>query len=186
MSGKKQKMRSLISILLAIFLGLVLIILFEELLFDMNKFYNPTVKQEYSSLPARGIHVFRTNLDDIVEHETGGIFKKKNIYYLSEQQTLYLTYKSIIYSCVIIPLSIFSFLLFHVLKKHPYVKPLIISLMIASSWLMLRLLIMLSNMLMRGYRNIGGYVILIILVIILGGLAYYNQKKIFRQREQEK
>ena len=95
-------------------------------------------------------------------------------------------FKTVIYASIIIPIFITSFILFYIKKRDLRIKAMIISFFAAASWLMFTLLILLTTFLYTSYKGIAIYLMLIIMLVIFGFLAYYAQIKFSREHEMKK
>lgn len=193
---KPKKKYSALSVLLAIIFFVVLVMLGERAIFDLNRFLNPVVDKDYTQTKnqpytqnhRRGFDLEMpksiSNSPQMLS-ESSGIGAKTRIYYKASEKGRYLMWKLIIHSAVIIPLFILAFVLFSLKKGNAKVMPLVVSYMIFAWWMMLHLLGETISFVKNSYPNASIYIILILLVAIFGGLAYYVQAKYGKNQEEK-
>ncbi len=184
---KQQKRYSALSVFMAVILFGVVVMFGERLIFDLNRFLNPVIDDDYTKFMNEQQYSGRRSFDldspkmpirsYELSQDMAGVVSNTQIYYNTVQKGRYMMYKLIIHAAVIIPAFIFSFMLFYFKRKNYQLRPLLTSFLLAAFWLMFHLLGETTNFVMNEYRNIAIYVILLILAIVFGSLAYYTQIK---------
>jgi len=184
---------SFLSVFLAFIFLLVMILLGERLIFDLNRFLNPAIDREYSpsqyQYNNRGYNDYSGRRSFEVDSPRVPFSQSQKmrsdyfaigntrIYYKENDKGRYMMYKLIIHSAVIIPLFLFSFVLFHLKKNERKYKPILISFFLFSFWMFFHLLGELTRFVMDEYKNVAIYVILVVMAVLVGFLAYYSQDK---------
>ncbi|MEA1925814.1 MAG: hypothetical protein U9M90_01020 [Patescibacteria group bacterium] len=185
---KQQKRYSALSVFMAVILFGVVVMFGERLIFDLNRFLNPVIDDDYTKFMNEQQYSARRSFDldspkmpirsyELSQDIAGGVVSNTQIYYNTTQKGRYMMYKLIIHAAVIIPIFVFSFMLFYFKRKNYQLRPLLISFVFVAFWLMFHLLGETIDFVMNEYRNVAIYVILIILAVVFGSLAYYTQIK---------
>lgn len=192
---KRKKRYSALSVFMAIILFGILVMLGERLIFDLNRFLNPVIDDDYTKYMNEQRYSGRRSYDrDMpqmkmpvrsyeMSQDMSNVAPKTQIYYNATQKGRYVMYKLIIHAAVIIPVFVLAFVLFYLKRKNYQLRPLLISFLFAAFWLMFHLLGETISFVMNEYRNIAIYVILVILAAVFGILAYYTQVKQHRKEE---
>lgn len=183
---KKQSKYSALSVFMAVILFGILIMFGERSIFDLNRFLNPAVDKEYttwmnqnqfSNKRAYDIDAPKMPVRSYEMAQDYTAISSTQVYYGSTERGRYMMYKLIIHAAVIIPIFLFAFVLFYFKKKNHHLRPLLISFLFVAFWLMFHLLGETVEFVMDEYRNVAIYVILFILAVVFGVLAYYTQIK---------
>ena len=190
--AKKKFDYSALSVFLALILLVVMILLEERLMFDLNRLVNPVVDQEWTKFQndnkaGRYGYQYETPKMPVRSAEmamdAAGVVSNTRVYYPRSDEGKYTMYKLIIHAAIVIPLFILSFALFYFKKENKQIKPVLVSFMISAFWIMFHLLGEVIAFVMNQYRNIAIYIILILLTLIFGGLAYFVQARHSKEKE---
>lgn len=187
-----KKKYSGLGIFMAVILFGLLVMFGERIIFDLNRLFNPAIDDEYTNwqnmqqqysqrrgyeydMPQSALKTPVRSYEMVQDSAVAA--PGTQIYYASQDQGRYMMYKLIIHASVIIPLFVLAFVLFYFKKNNYQLRPLLISFVVASFWLMFHLLGETVSFVMDEYKNIAIYVILIVLMAVFGVLAYYSQAK---------
>ena len=176
-SGKKY---SFWGALTTVILVVVILIFCNRLIFDVNRLVNPVVNREYGDFKknrSESIDVKKFDGAEMSAEILDGPFSEVRLYYPKKEENRYLMYKLIIYSAIIIPLFIMSFVLFYFKKGNYSWRLIVVGIFAVSAWLMLGLLRSVISFIMESYENFAAYVVLAILILFFGGLTIYFQSK---------
>lgn len=176
-----------LGVFMAIILFGVVVMLGERIIFDLNRLINPAIDKGYTQSMnqyqgdlRRGYEMSAPQMplqSSKMLSESTGVSPNTRIYYKATEKGLYMMWKLIIHSSVIIPLFVLSFVLFYYKKKNIQLRPLLVSFMLFGFWMMFHLLGETISFVMDEYKNIAIYVILVVLAGVFGVLAYYTQTK---------
>ena len=188
--GKKKY--SALSIFMAVILFGVIVMLGERIIFDLNRFINPAIDKGYTESMNQYQGTDRRSYDYSAPKlpldspqmlsESTGVSPNTRIYYRATEKGRYMMWKLIIHAAVIIPMFVFSFVLFYFKKNNYQLRPLLISVLFFAFWMMFHLLGETIKFVMDEYRNVAIYVILVVLAGVFGVFAYYTQIK--HQKEE--
>ncbi|MFA5135154.1 MAG: hypothetical protein WC505_05235 [Patescibacteria group bacterium] len=164
---QKKHRVSWVAVLLVIILVLVLIGLGERFMFDLNRWFNPACSQfcDYS---------YRTT--SLVQSST------------TYDRESYELYRLLIHTAFVIPVLLGAFLLYFVqhFKKSWSPKRLVLwPYLIFSLWMTLHLVFETFYFLIKQYKTLGIYIVLVLLVGLLTWLALFIQKKYHEKHEQK-
>lgn len=182
-----KKKYSALSIFMAVILFGVIVMLGERVIFDLNRYINPAIDKGYTESMNQYQGTDRRSYDYSAPKmpldgpqmlsESTGVSPNTRIYYRATEKGRYMMWKLIIHAAVIIPIFVFSFVLFYFKKNNYQLRPLLISVVFFAFWMMFHLLGETIKFVMDEYRNIAIYVILIVLAGVFGVFAYYTQVK---------
>ncbi len=187
---------SVLSIFMAVVLFGILVMFGERLIFDLNRYINPVVDNEYTQWKnQRNVNV-RRGIDydspktpvrrsfEMTQDSVSAV-SQTQIYYPSKEKGRYLMYKLIIHAAVIIPLFVLAFVLFYYKRKETCLKPLLVSFLCFGFWMIFHLLGETIAFVMNEYRNIAIYVILIVLGIVFASVTYFSQAKLHKDEDEK-
>ncbi len=106
-----HKKFSAIGVILAIILALVLILFGERLIFDLNRWINPKIQQQYDYGDNNSIQYPSVGMNTL-SRESNVLAPDVPIYYSTREKAAYLTYKLLIHAAFIIPVFLLVFLLY--------------------------------------------------------------------------
>lgn len=191
-SSNAKKNYSGLSIFMSILLFVIIVMLGERLIFDLNRFLNPAIDDDYTKAKSYQKQYLQKRSYDYdapqsvpqvplrsweMASDSAATAPGTQIYYASHDKGRYMMYKLIIHAAFIIPVFVLSFVLFYFKKENFQLRPLLISFIVGAFWLMFHLLGETVAFVMNEYRNIAIYVILVVLLAVFGALAYYSQIK---------
>lgn len=191
----KKPKYSALSVFMAVVLFGILVMFGERLIFDLNRYVNPVIDDEYtqwknqqSQQPMnmrRGIDndtlKSPVNRSYTMTQDSVSAVSQTKIYYSATEKGRYLMYKLIIHAALVIPVFVLAFVLFYFKRKKTQLKPLLVSFLCFAFWMIFHLLGETIAFVMNEYRNIAIYVILIALGIVFGGVTYFSQAKLHKE-----
>ncbi len=195
-SQRKKLKYSPLSIFMAVILFGILVMFGERLIFDLNRYINPVIDNEYTQWKNQRDLDVRRGVDydspktparrsfEMTQDSVSAV-SQTEIYYPAQEKGRYLMYKLIIHAAIIIPLFVLAFVLFYYKRKNLQLKPLLVSFLIFGFWMVFHLLGETIAFVMNEYRNIAIYVILIVLGAIFAGVTYFSQAKLHKENEEK-
>lgn len=165
---------SILGIFMAIVLAVVVIMLFERIMFDLNRVANPlaqsTLEQDTGYSKFSGVYWVSesSNLSNV------------RIYYPREKTEQYKLYKLLLHAAFVLPIFLLMFLLYYYLnlkKKNTVWRAVVWAYMLGAIWVLLHLIGEAGRYVLDAYKNAAIYIILVFLAVILTSLAVFLQKK---------
>lgn len=191
---------SALSVFMAVVLFGILVMFGERLIFDLNRYINPVIDDEYTQWKnqqsQQSVNMRRGIDTDTLKSPVSRSYKmtqdsvsavsQTKIYYSAAEEGRYLMYKLIIHAALVIPVFVLAFVLFYFKRKKTQLKPLLVCFLCFGFWMIFHLLGETITFVMNEYRNIAIYVILIVLGLVFGGVTYFSQAKLHKEEEEEK
>lgn len=180
-SGGPQKFSAL-SVILTIILAIVLVLLGERLIFDLNRWINPVIQQQYNlnELQTSPYSIGGSSYMGSLSVEKSALAPGVMISYPTQDRGEYLTYKLFIHAGFIFPVFLLVFLLYYFVKMKQQKegwRVVIYGFMVFAFWMILHLLIEAGAYISSQYKSAAIYIILLVLAVILTPLAIFLQKK---------
>jgi len=187
---------SVLSIFMAVVLFGILVMFGERLIFDLNRYVNPVVDNEYTQWKNQRDYNQRINVDydspktpvrrsfEMTQDSVSAV-SQTQIYFPAKEKGRYLMYKLIIHAAVIVPLFVLAFVLFYFKRKETKLKPLLISFLCFGFWMIFHLLGETIAFVMNEYKNIAIYVILVVLGIVFASVTYFSQAKLHKDENED-
>ncbi|OGZ33006.1 MAG: hypothetical protein A2174_03385 [Candidatus Portnoybacteria bacterium RBG_13_41_18] len=172
---------SAIGVVLAIILAIVLILLGERLIFDLNRWINPLIQEQYSY--GGGVQMgdmYNYGKSTGLSVERNALAPDTYVYYPTVDRGSYLAYKLLIHAGFILPIFLLVFLLYYAVKikeqKQGW-QAVIYAFMVFAFWMILHLLGETVSFISSQYKSAAIYIILGALVVVVMPLAIFLQKK---------
>jgi hypothetical protein len=180
---------SLLAAVLSIFLAVVMIMLGERVIFDLNSAFNPIAVDAdtvTTTSPYRGgLQLDSPSISSSYASESSALSASR-LYYPRVQTNVYSMYKLMIHSAVIIPVFLLMFVLYFWASHRPENKQftvIVVGYLVFAFWMMLHLLGEAGRFILQEYRNVGVYVVLIVLAAMFTWLMIVLQKRINQHHE---
>lgn len=171
---------SIIGVILGIFLFITLVLLGERIIFDLNRYANPAVE-------GAGQNQIASFSTSVYKSERSGLANAR-VYYRSENQSQYISYKLLIHAAFIIPTFLVVFLLYYIYNikdKNINLKVVLWSYFAFALWMLLHLLGETGKYIIEEFENAAIYIILGLLAVIMTTLGIFIQKKVNHHHDQE-
>ena len=160
---------------MTVILAVVIVFLFERVMFDINRVANPVVEQAVS----REIDAKYYNSGPYLVSERSALSSTR-IYYPREKTEDYRLYRMLLHAAFVLPIFLLMFVLYYYVnlkKRNENWQVVTWAYIIGSIWVLLHLIGEAGKYVVDAYKNMAVYIILIFLAIILTTLAVFLQKK---------
>lgn len=171
---KAKRKISALGVILTIILAIVLIFLFERVMFDVNRAGNPVIEQTVSD-NSRSYY----SSGSYYAFEKSSLSRAR-VYYPREKTEEYRLYRMLLHAAFVLPIFLLMFVLYYYVnlkKRNENWFVVTWAYMAGSFWVLLHLVGEAGKYVVDAYKNIAVYIILIFLAMILTTLAVLVQKK---------
>jgi CDP-diglyceride synthetase len=165
---------SALGVILTIILAVVVILLFERVMFDFNRTANPVIEQTISkSSPS-----YYGSTSYLASEKSS--LSSTRIYYPREKTEEYRLYRMLLHAAFVLPIFLLMFLVYYYInlkKRDENLYVVTWAYMAGAIWILLHLIGQAGQYVVDAYKNAAIYIILIFLAVILTSLAVLVQKK---------
>ena len=174
-ADKPKHKISVLGVILTIILAVVVIILFERVMFDLNRLANPVIEQTVSQDGNQGY--YGAGPYYVTEKSS---LSSTRIYYPRERTEDYQLYRLLLHAAFVLPIFLLMFLLYYwvnLKKRNQNWYVVTWAYMAGASWVLLHLIGQTGSYVVAAYKNAAIYIILVFLAVILTALSVFLQKK---------
>ena len=174
-ADKPKHKISVLGVILTVILAVVVILLFERVMFDLNRLANPVIEQTVSQDSNQGYYGAGSYY--VTEKSS---LSSTRIYYPRERTEDYRLYRLLLHAAFVLPMFLLMFLLYYwvnLKKRNQNWYVVTWAYMAGAIWVLLHLIGQTGRYVVAAYKNAAIYIILVFLTIILTALSVFLQKK---------